>query len=79
MLRSPLVTFASMCGSPLSSFARGLKELAAKGGMAETPAPAPEATKTAEEAPPADTAKETPKVEEITEETEQPSTPSEPS
>ena len=54
MLRSPLVTFASICSSPLSGFARGLKELAAKGGLAMD-TPAAESDK-ATEAPKAETA-----------------------
>ena len=33
MLQSPLRSFASMCNSPLSGFARGLSELAKKGGI----------------------------------------------
>ena len=35
MLRSPLVSFASLCSSPLSSFARGLSQVAEKGGFSE--------------------------------------------
>ncbi len=33
MIRSPLVSFASMCNGPLSGFARGLSQLAEKGGI----------------------------------------------
>ena len=33
MIRSPLINFAGMCNSPLSGFARGLKQLAEKGGV----------------------------------------------
>ena len=41
MLRSPLQKFASICSSPLSGFARAVKELEKKGGL--TPAAAPAA------------------------------------
>ena len=42
MIRSSLVSFASMCNSPLGGFARVLDQMADKGGFtpAETPAPA---------------------------------------
>ena len=44
MLRSPLVSFASMCSSPLGGFARALDQLAEKGGAGEQEAAAePEA------------------------------------
>ena len=33
MLRSPLTSFAGLCSSPLSGFARGLSQLAEKGGV----------------------------------------------
>ena len=33
MIRSPLVSFASICGSPLSGFTRAMQELAEKGGV----------------------------------------------
>ena len=41
MIRSPLVTFAGMCSSPLSGFARAVSEIAKKGGFGEEEA-APE-------------------------------------
>ncbi|OIO54587.1 50S ribosomal protein L10 [Candidatus Peregrinibacteria bacterium CG1_02_54_53] len=37
MLRSPLVSFASACSSPLTGMARGLSELAKKNGSSATP------------------------------------------
>ena len=37
MLRSPLTSFASACGSPLGAFARAAKELAEKGGFNSQP------------------------------------------
>lgn len=40
MLRAPLQSFASICGSPLSGFARSLSELAKKGGVTPVPAAA---------------------------------------
>jgi large subunit ribosomal protein L10 len=40
MLRAPLVSFASMCDSPLGGFARAVKEIAEKKEK-EAPAPAP--------------------------------------
>jgi len=36
MMQSPLVSFASMCGSPLRSFGIATKELAEKGGVSES-------------------------------------------
>lgn len=42
MLRSPLVSFASICNSPLSGFARGLSELAKKNpSPPASPSPTP--------------------------------------
>lgn len=35
MLRSPLVSFASLCSSPLGGFARALDQMAEKGGFTE--------------------------------------------
>ncbi|MBU2214056.1 MAG: 50S ribosomal protein L10 [Patescibacteria group bacterium] len=35
MIQSPLVTFAGMCSSPLSGFARAVSEIAKKGGLSE--------------------------------------------
>ena len=58
MLRSPLVSFASMCNSPLGGFARVLDQMAEKGGFASAPAvkaeapttePTPDAAPAAEE------------------------------
>ncbi len=43
MLRSPLCRFAMLCGSPLSGFARGVKELAEKGGVPGKSAATPSA------------------------------------
>ncbi|MFA7681616.1 MAG: 50S ribosomal protein L10 [Candidatus Peribacteraceae bacterium] len=44
MIRSPLYSFANICNSPLTGFARALNEMAKKGGFADAPeaAPAPE-------------------------------------
>ncbi|PIQ76766.1 50S ribosomal protein L10 [Candidatus Peregrinibacteria bacterium CG10_big_fil_rev_8_21_14_0_10_49_24] len=48
MIRSPLVSFAGMCNSPLTGFARALSELSKKGGVApEAAAPVAEAPATA--------------------------------
>lgn len=61
MIRSPLVKFASMSVSPLSGFARGLSQLAEKGGVspqAEAPAKEPKAEAPAEEAKPEEAPKE---------------------
>ncbi|MDA1208714.1 MAG: 50S ribosomal protein L10 [bacterium] len=46
MIQSPLVSFASICNSPLTGFARCLQEMADKGGFGDTPA-----STTVEEAP----------------------------
>lgn len=53
MIRSPLVSFAGMCNSPLTGFARALSELSKKGGIANPEAAAPVASAPmTEEAPP---------------------------
>ncbi len=53
LLNSPLVSFASMCTSPLGGFARALSQVAEKGGISpEAEAPAAEVK---EEAPKAET------------------------
>ena len=71
MIQSPLVSFANICNSPLSGFARALQQMADKGGFAEaeTPAPVAEATddKPADETHPAETS-DAPAEEEKTEE-----------
>jgi large subunit ribosomal protein L10 len=59
MLQSPLRSFMSMSNSPLSGLARGLSQLAEKGGLGEA---APE--------PKSEEVKEEPKVEEVVEEAE---------
>lgn len=46
MLKSPMTSFAGMCGGPLSGFARALDQMAEKGGFVEAPAEEPK-----EEAP----------------------------
>ncbi|PIR52770.1 50S ribosomal protein L10 [Candidatus Peregrinibacteria bacterium CG10_big_fil_rev_8_21_14_0_10_49_10] len=62
MIRSPLVSFAGICNSPLSGFARALKELAEKGGVhpagESAPAETAEAEKPTESAAPAEAATE---------------------
>ncbi|MAE68416.1 MAG: 50S ribosomal protein L10 [Candidatus Peribacteraceae bacterium] len=50
MLRSPLVSFAGICSSPLGGFARALDQMADKGGFVKDETPAVE-EKPAEEAP----------------------------
>lgn len=40
MIRSPLVKFAGICNSPLSGFARALRQMSEKGGFAQEAAPA---------------------------------------
>ena len=46
MIRSPLTTFAGMCGSPLGGFARALSGIADKGGFGgDEPAPTAEEPK----------------------------------
>jgi len=47
MLQSPLVSFASICSSPLTGMARGLSELAKKNAAAPAASAAPEATPSA--------------------------------
>ena len=49
MLNSPLVSFASMCTSPLGGFARALDQLAEKGGMTTEVAEVTEGAEVAEE------------------------------
>lgn len=66
MLRSPLVSFASICNSPLGGFARALNQMAEKGGFASAPA-AEAAAPTTEPTP--DVA---PATEEVTETSESP-------
>ncbi|MBT7493658.1 MAG: 50S ribosomal protein L10, partial [Candidatus Peribacter sp.] len=54
MLRSPLVSFASLCTSPLGGFARALDQMADKGGFVKDEVQTPEvAPEPAEEAEPA--------------------------
>lgn len=80
MLQSPLVSFASLCTSPLGGFARGLSQLADKGGIAPTAeAPAEEKKEEPkEEAPAAEEAAPTeePQPEEAPAESEANETPS---
>lgn len=54
MLQAPLRNFMSISSSPLSGFARGVSELAKKGGLSKEPvavAPSPEKAEAAEPAP----------------------------
>ncbi len=73
MLNSPLVSFASMCTSPLGGFARALDQMADKGGFVKDETPAAPA---AEEAPAEEAAPtEEPKPEEASAESEETETP----
>jgi large subunit ribosomal protein L10 len=51
MIRSPLVKFATICNTPLGSFARAIKQMEEKGGFGKVAAPSQESAAPAAEAP----------------------------